>query len=146
MLRKIRKLLRKSPAAQARDREKYRLKYFSRTRRFDIRDNSVVLMEAEGNKYTSLDTWTEIVIASADGQKTVQELIDLVRTEFPKQPPQEFEQALLRLIDQLLLMNYLELSNRPSSLPYYLDRPVSQQNAAKATAAMRADGFISDGN
>lgn len=113
----------------------------------------IVLMSVEGeeasiadpldtSKLTPLDPWLGAVFALADGQHTLEQLLDYMGRRYPAGPPENLERTIDSVVERLLESEVIKLDDAPVTLPYYLGLPVNQQDADKARQLMLQDGYI----
>lgn len=115
--------------------------YFYRTAIFTRTNNQVALADIRqpGNT-TPLDDWMGIVVSLADGQHTIQELVDYMGVQYP-QAPQNLEETLHSVIERLQEGKIIQLSEQAVELPYYLASPIEELDIDKATDLIRKDGY-----
>tara|TARA_R110001592_G_scaffold363321_1_gene683783 strand:- start:50494 stop:50865 length:372 start_codon:yes stop_codon:yes gene_type:complete len=116
--------------------------YFYRTVTFTRKHNQVALADINQPDQTSpLDDWMGIVFSLADGNHTIQELIDYMRVQYP-QAPANLEETLHSVIERLQEGKIIQLSDKAVVLPYYLASPVEELDLEKATDLIQQDGYI----
>ena len=96
----------------------------------------------ENNTITPLDPWMGAVLSLADGQHTIAQLIQHMAAQYPNGAPENLTKTLESVIDRLTETDVIELTLRPSILPYYLRIPMNEQDPKKATEMMINDGFL----
>jgi len=117
-------------------------KYFFRTVIYTTQGDNVLLMNASDPKEPSiLDPWLGLVVRLADGEHTIQELLDYMASRYQGNPPENLEATLNSAIDRLKENNVIHLDDEPVSLPYYLATPANEQDPEKAKSLMVQDGF-----
>ncbi len=108
--------------------------YFCRTSVFTQQNNQVALADVNApDKVAPLEGWMGIVISLADGQHTIQQLIDYLAQQYP-QAPVNLEKTLHSVIERLEEGDLLRLSEQAVTLPYYLASPIEQLDLDKARA------------
>jgi len=113
--------------------------YFYRTTVFTQQNNQVALADINApDKASPLEGWMGIVISLADGQHTIQQLIDYLAQQYP-QPPASLEKTLHSVIERLEEGELLKLSEQAVTLPYYLASPIEQLDLDKARALINKD-------
>ncbi len=116
--------------------------YFSRSKRFDIEDGSVVIKDINAEKEIRMDKWSELIFLSATGDTMVRQFAKKMETEFPEsQRPENLQSALEDAILTLQRSGILALSEKEVELPYYFALPVSEQDKATARQAMIDNGY-----
>ncbi len=91
---------------------------------------------------TPLDPWLAKVFSLADGQHTLQKLIDYLGSQYHGEPPKELERTIESVIERLTKAQVVRLADEPITLPYYLAIPMDEQDAEKAKELMIKDGYI----
>ncbi len=115
--------------------------YFYRTAIFTRTNNEVALADiSQPGNTTPLDDWMGIVVSLADGQHTIQELVDYMRVQY-QQAPQNLEETLHSVIERLQEGKIIQLSEQAVELPYYLASPIEELDIDKATDLIRKDGY-----
>ena len=115
--------------------------YFYRTAVFTQQNNQVALADIEQpDKVSPLEGWMGIVISLADGEHTVQQLIDYISQQYPE-PPANIQETLHSVIERLEEGRLLKLWDEKAALPYYLAAPIEQLDVEKARQLIREDGY-----
>ena len=115
--------------------------YFYRCAVFTRKDNIIALADIyQPNKTSELEKWFGVVISLADGQHTLQELVDYMIKQYD-QPPANFEETLDSVIERLVDGKLIKLSEKKIQLPYYLANPIEQLDIEKAKQLMEKDGY-----
>jgi hypothetical protein len=94
------------------------------------------------DKVMPLDKWLGTVVSLADGQHTVQQLIDYLSKQYPV-APENLEETLHSVIKRLEEDSIIQLSKRFVSLPYYLILPLEELDIEKAKKMIAEDGYNS---
>ncbi len=116
--------------------------YFRRIARFDLVDERVVVFDAKQPRVITLDAWPELVFQMADGEHTIQQMIEHLGEQYEDGVPVGLSDQIIATVKQLIDEGILELASGSQVLPSYLSIPVSEQNPEKEKAAMIRDGFI----
>ncbi len=115
--------------------------YFYRTIVFTRNNNQVALADInQTENVTPLDEWLGIVVSLADGQHTIQELMDYLSSKY-HQPPSNLEQTLYSAIERLEDGSLIKLSENAVTLPYYLASPIEELDLEKARKLIQEDGY-----
>ncbi len=115
--------------------------YFYRCAAFTRKNNTVALADINQPDHTSeLEEWFGVVISLADGQHTLQELIDYMAKQYATAPV-NLDETLDSVIERLLEGNLIKLSQEKVQLPYYLANPIEQLDIKKAKQLMEKDGY-----
>jgi hypothetical protein len=115
--------------------------YFYRNVIFTRKNNQVSLVDIDNpEKTTALEEWLGIVISLADGQHTIQEMIDYMSRQY-QQTPLNLEETLHSIIERLEEARFIQLSKEIVSLPYYLSLPIEELDLEKAKKLISEDGY-----
>lgn len=118
-------------------------KYIYRNVVFTRKDNQISLVDInQPDRATPLDGWLGIVVSLADGQHTVQQMIDYMTKQY-HESPLNLEETLHSVIERLEEGNIIQLSTRIVSLPYYLSLPVEELDIEKAKKLIIEEGYNS---
>ncbi len=117
--------------------------YFKRNTVYKVEANTISVVDVhEDNTVTPLDPWMGMVLSLADGLHTVAELVQHMAAQYPDGAPDNLVDTLESVIKRLIDTDVIELTLRPSILPYYLRIPVDDQDPKQATDMMINDGFL----
>ena len=117
--------------------------YFKRNTVYKIEEDTVSIVDVHnGNEVTALDPWMGLVISLADGQHSIDQLIQHMTGQYPDGAPDNLVETIESIITRLIETDAIELTARPSLLPYYLRLPLDEQDPKQATKVMIKDGFI----
>ncbi|MCF6281912.1 MAG: hypothetical protein L3J28_06815 [Candidatus Polarisedimenticolaceae bacterium] len=115
--------------------------YFYRNVTFSRKDNKTSLADIYNPTLTSpLEDWLGTIISLADGQHTVQELLDYLRTHYRGMTPANFENTVESVFDRLIEGKLVLFSEKSVELPYYLAEPIESLDIKKAKKLMHEDG------
>jgi len=118
-------------------------KYFFRAVIYAIQKDKILLVDMKNPKASApLDPWLGRVVALADGQHTIQELIDFLASQYPGGAPENLADTIESVIKRLQETHVIHFSDEPVELPYYLALPANEQDPEKAKALIEKDGFI----
>ncbi len=118
-------------------------KYFFRAVIYALHKDKVLLVDMKNPKAsTPLDPWLGRVVALADGQHTIQELIDYLGSQYPAGPPDSLADTVESVVKRLQETHVIHFSDEPVELPYYLALPANEQDPEQAQALIEKDGFI----
>ncbi len=90
---------------------------------------------------TDIEDWLGIVVSLADGQHTLQQLIDYMTVQYPASVPTELVKTIESVIDRLIEGKMIQLTDESVELPYYLSDPIEKLDLEKAREAMHEDGY-----
>ena len=93
-----------------------------------------------------MDEWPQQIYLDADGQKTIAEYILWMANQFDRgKIPEGLDQEMIRMIEDLIKDGeMIRLEKEKVSLPYYLNKPKSEQDIDKAYELMLNDGYIKE--
>ncbi|MCW8982534.1 MAG: hypothetical protein OQK13_00655, partial [Gammaproteobacteria bacterium] len=95
--------------------------YFKRNTVYKIEENEISIVDVhENNTITPLDPWMGTVVSLADGQHTIAQLIQYMASQYPNGAPDNLVETIESVITRLTETDVVELTLRPSILPYYL--------------------------
>ncbi len=115
--------------------------YFYRNVTFSRKDNKTSLADIYNPTLSSpLEDWLGTVISLADGQHTIQELIDYLKAHYHGMAPSNFEKTVESVFDRLVEGKLVVFSKEPVELPYYLAEPIELLDIEKAKKLMIEDG------
>jgi hypothetical protein len=119
-----------------------REKYFYRILSFTRLGGEVALIDRlDPEKTIPLESWLGTVIALADGQHSIEELIDYLRGHYGASVPAELEHTVESVIERLIESQALMLSDEPYALPYHLSRPFEELDPKEAKLSMMEGGY-----
>jgi len=117
--------------------------YFKRNMVYRIESDSVSAIDVqESNSTIPLEPWMGVIVTLADGQHTIAELIQHMARQYPDGAPENMVDTIESIITRLIKSNIIELTPRPTMLPYYLRVAFDDQDPEEATKKMIQDGFI----
>lgn len=115
--------------------------YFYRTVIFTRINNRIALADInQTDKVTPLDEWMGTILSLADGEHSIQEMINYMAARYPE-PPENLEQTIHSVIDRLKNGKLIHLSDKPVSLPYYLAAPIEELDINEAKRLIKEDGY-----
>jgi len=117
--------------------------YAYRTIVYTKNNDSISLIDKhEGGAEIPLDPWLGTVVMLADGQHTIQELIDNLGNKYPNGVPANFENTINSVIKRLLDSGVIKISAEPVDLVYYLSIPWEEQDQQKSKKLMEIDNYL----
>lgn len=118
--------------------------YFKRNTVYKVDGDDISVVDVkDNNNLTALDPWMARIVLLADGQHTIDQLIQHMIAQYPDGAPSNLMETIESVITRLTESEVIELTMRPSLLPYYLRLPMDEQDPKQATEMMIRDGFIS---
>ena len=118
--------------------------YFYRIAFFSMQEDKVSLLDANdlSAKTPPLEPWPGVVVSLADGQHTIQQLIENLAGQYHGAPPQELERTIESVIERLTETEVLKLADQAVNLPYYLSLPAEKLDMEMARRLMTDDGYF----
>ena len=118
--------------------------YFYRIAVFSMQEDKVSLFDANdfGTKTAPLEPWLGVVVSLADGQHTIQQLIEHLAGQYDGAPPRELERTIESVIERLTETDVIKLSDQAVTLPYYLSLPAEKLDMDMAKRFMTDDGYF----
>ena len=117
--------------------------YFKRNAVYKLDGDNVFVVDIQdNNSLTELDPWMAKIVLLADGQHTIDQLIQNLTSQYPAGAPDNLVATIESVITRLTESDVIELTSRPTLLPYYLRLPIDEQKPKEATELMIKDGFI----
>ncbi|MEN8168369.1 MAG: hypothetical protein ABFR65_12965, partial [Pseudomonadota bacterium] len=121
-----------------------RKKYFYRILAFTRLGGEVALIDKSDPAETiPLESWLGTVISLADGQHSIEELIDYLRGQYGSNVPAELERTVESVIERLIESQALMLSDESNVLPYHLSKPLEELDPNEAKLSMAEGGYPS---
>lgn len=92
----------------------------------------------------AMDEWPQQIYLDADGQKTIAEYVVWMAKQYGNgQIPPTLDKDMIQQMEGLVKDGELiQLKDAKTPLPYYLDRPKSEQDKNKAFKMMLKDGYL----
>ena len=97
--------------------------------------------EAEALAY---EPWLGLVVSLADGQHTIEQLIEYSSGHYQDGPPGNLDATIESALDRLVETGTLQLSSEPIELPYYLSLSAERLDIPKALHLMAEDGYTKE--
>lgn len=118
-------------------------KYFYRTVVFAKQGDKVMLVDLHNPKEETppLESWLGLVVSLADGQHTIQQLLDYLTDRYEGKPPDNFEETIESVIGRLTESEVIKLVDEAFDLPYYLSRSADKLDMGMAKQLMADDGY-----
>ena len=118
--------------------------YFYRISVFSMQEDKVSLLDANdlSAKTQPLEPWLGVVVSLADGQHTIQQLIEHLAGQYEGAPPRELERTIESVIERLTETDVIKLADQAVILPYYLSLPAEKLDMEMARRLMIDDGYF----
>jgi len=114
--------------------------FFYRNIPFTRKDGQVALVDLfQPENSTPLDGWLGTVVSLADGFHTIQQLIEYMGSQYPN-PPEKLEDTLHSVITRLIDGGIIQVSQRVTTLPYYLSAPIEELDNERARKSAQDEG------
>ena len=120
-----------------------RSQYISRCVVFSKKGDKVSLVDLCNPDVEPLvyESWLGLVVALADGQHSIQELISYASQHYANGPPGGLELTIESAVKRLSETGIVRLSDEPSALPYYLTLPAERLDVPRALHLMAENGY-----
>ena len=105
---------------------------------------SIVDINDPEKEALTFEPWLGMVVAMADGQHTIGQLIDYLQQQYNGSPPAELERTIESVLDRLTETETVMLTDEPVDMPYYLSLPAEQLDLDKARQMMAEDGHAGE--
>jgi len=116
--------------------------YFYRTVIYTRHGEQISLVNIDDPKQnTPLEEWLGIVISLADGQHSIQQLMDFLTAQYDE-VPDKLQDTVYSVIKRLTASKMLKVSAEAVELPYYLAAPIEDLDLEKARKAIKDDGYV----
>lgn len=117
--------------------------YFKRNTVYKVEGDTIAVVDVhDNNTITPLEPWMGIVLSLADGQHTLGQLIQHMAGQYPNGAPDNLADTIESVIQRLVDAGVIEITPQASTLPYYLSKPIDEQDPKLATELMVNDGFL----
>ncbi|HEC11881.1 MAG TPA: hypothetical protein ENI80_01290 [Acidiferrobacteraceae bacterium] len=118
-------------------------RYFYRTVVFAKLKDKVMLVDLNDpeKEVPPLEPWLGLAISLADGQHTIQQLLDYMTDHYGGNPPDNLEKTIESVIERLTKNETIKLTEKAHALPYYLSRSADKLDIDMAKQAMADDGY-----
>jgi len=117
-------------------------KFFYRNVIFTRQGGKVALVDIHNPKHTTdIEDWLGIVVSLADGQHTLQQLIDYMAAQYPASAPTELAKTIESVVERLIEGKMIQLTDESVELPYYLSDPIEKLDLEQARQKMHEDGY-----
>ncbi len=120
-----------------------RSQYISRCVVFSKKGDKVSLIDLYNPDLEPLvyESWLGLVVALADGQHTIQELISYASPHYANGPPGGLDSTIDSAVKRLSETSIVRLSDEPIELPYYLTLPAERLDVPRALHLMAENGY-----
>ena len=91
------------------------------------------------NKKEELDPWFGMVLQLADGQHTIEQLLQFMAQQYGGTPPPNLRQTIESVVERLTKSKLIMLTEKQTELPYYLSMPYELLDIEKAKKVLEED-------
>lgn len=91
------------------------------------------------NDREELDPWFGMVLQLADGQHTVEQLLQFMTTQYNGSPPPNLNETLISVVERMAESRLIMLTEKATELPYYLSMPLELLDIEKAKKELAKD-------
>lgn len=88
-----------------------------------------------------LESWLGLVVSLADGQHTIQQLLDYMVDHYNGKPPEHLEKTIESVLERLTKNEVIKFADEAYKLPYYLSRSADKLDLDMARRVMADDGY-----
>lgn len=115
--------------------------FFYRNVIFSKSNNQVYLIDLFNpeEKKTALEGWFGLILILADGQHTIEELVELLSTKYAGAPPPNLRETILSVLERMAESKLVMFTDIKTELPYYLSLPYEQLDVEKAKKLFTED-------
>ena len=116
-------------------------KYFYRNVIYSKVENTVSIIDIDDPQKDrkDLEPWFGIIFQLADGQHTVEELYNLLAQKYNDGPPAELLKTVTSVVDRMVEMNIIVVTDVKTELPYYLSMPYEMMDVERAKKLLVED-------
>lgn len=100
---------------------------------------SLIDIKNPEDKKETLDPWFGMALQLADGQHTVDQLIQYVSTQYNGAPPENLSDTIQSVIERLVQSKLIVLTEKAIQLPYYLSLPYELLDIEKVKQEIALD-------
>ena len=116
-------------------------KYFYRNVIFSKKEKKISIIDINNpikNKQ-ELEPWFGLVLQLADGQHSIDDLLNHLASKYKSSPPANLEKTIHSIIERLTKSNLIVLTETKIELPYYLSLPFEYLDVDKAKKILEED-------
>ena len=117
--------------------------FFYRNVIFSKQGKTISLIDIHNpeNKKETLEPWFGMVFQLADGQHTVEQMIQYMSTQYNGNPPENLADTIASVVQRLVETKLIVLTDKATQLPYYLSMPYELLDLEKAKKLLKKDRF-----
>ncbi len=115
--------------------------YFYRNTIFSKQGKTISIIDFHNPEGTreELDPWFAMVLQLADGQHTVHQMIEFMGRQYNGAPPENLTQTLISVVERMIEAKFIMLTEKATTLPYYLTMPYELLDLEKAKKELSKD-------
>ena len=115
--------------------------YFYRNVMFSKKGKTISLVDVDNPEKMGeeLDPWFGMVLQLADGQHTIEQLIEFMASQYGGTPPPTLQQTIISVVERLVENKLIMLTEKQTELPYYLSMPYELLDMEKAKKILEDD-------
>jgi len=115
--------------------------YFYRNVIFSKKGKTISLVDIDNprNAREPLDPWLAMVMQLADGQHTIEQLQEYMASHYNGMPPHNLIETLHSVVERLVKLQFIVLTEKTTELPYYLSMPYEMLDIVKAKVELEKD-------
>ena len=115
--------------------------YFYRNVIFSKKGKMISLVDIDNpeNAREPLDPWLAMVLQLADGQHTIEQLQEFMASHYNGMPPHNLKETLHSVVERLVKLQFIVLTEKTTELPYYLSMPYEMLDIVKAKVELEKD-------
>ena len=115
--------------------------YFYRNVIFSKQGKTISIIDIynPNNDREELDPWFGMVLQLADGQHTIDQLLQFMTTQYNGMPPENLGETIHSVVQRLADNKLIVLTEKPTELPYYLSLPYEMLDIEKAKKELSKD-------
>jgi hypothetical protein len=115
--------------------------YFYRNVIFSKQGKTISIIDIynPNNDREELDPWFGMVLQLADGQHTIDQLLQFMTTQYNGMPPENLGETIHSVVQRLTDNKLIVLTEKPTELPYYLSLPYEMLDIEKAKKELSKD-------
>ena len=115
--------------------------YFYRNVIFSKKGSTISIIDIHNpdNTRQALESWFGLIVHLADGQHTIDQLVQFLATQYNGAPPDNLEKTIHSVIERLADSRFIVFTKEATELPYYLSLPYEQLDIEKARNLLAKD-------
>lgn len=117
--------------------------FFYRNVIFSKQGKTISLIDIHNpeNEKEELEPWFGMVFQLADGQHTIEQMVQYMSTQYNGNPPENLADTITSVVQRLVETKLIILTEKATQLPYYLSMPYELLDLEKAKKLLKKDRF-----